>query len=120
MTEEVKQRNLTSPGISSLEELEESHFELKPQKPEIEIFEPDDKIIPTIWYTSSQYATCSNCQETDHTKVEKRIGISTFILSCCFFCMGGCCFLPFFVKSLKDTHHLCKHCNTELGVRTFL
>lgn len=64
--------------------------------------------------------TCPSCHEQILTTVTCKPGVLTW-LSCGGImltgCVFGCCLIPFFVDSLKNTLHHCPRCNYLIGMR---
>ncbi|CAL8302315.1 unnamed protein product [Lota lota] len=63
---------------------------------------------------------CPSCGEIVTTKTAKKRGDATWLLCCLsaiFGCIGGCCLIPFCVGSLKDVHHSCPTCQTQIYIR---
>ncbi|GAA6101034.1 UBA-like domain-containing protein 1 [Tachysurus ichikawai] len=60
---------------------------------------------------------CPNCQQHVTTKIQHKVGKTSFLLcylSALLGCVGGCCLLPFFLNYFKDTCHYCPSCHTEI------
>lgn len=58
---------------------------------------------------------CPHCGATIITKIDHRVGNTTFIY-CCMLSMFGCCCIPFLTDCAKDVSHQCPNCKRELGV----
>ncbi|XP_043945008.1 lipopolysaccharide-induced tumor necrosis factor-alpha factor homolog isoform X2 [Protopterus annectens] len=65
------------------------------------------------------HTTCPSCRQQILTKVTYKTGALTW-LSCCGImlagCFCGCCLIPFFVDSLKNTLHHCPTCGCLIGI----
>jgi len=73
---------------------------------------------PPIFERYPQETVCLSCQQHVVTKLEYRIGVSTWFMCCVVFLVGsffGCCFLPFCMKEWKDAVHRCPKCNFVIG-----
>ncbi|XP_031419911.1 cell death-inducing p53-target protein 1 homolog [Clupea harengus] len=69
--------------------------------------------------SKSTITTCTNCRQRVETRVNYKSGSYSWcmcILLSSFGLLLGCCLIPFFAKSCKDTHHSCPKCNVELSV----
>ncbi|VDO06229.1 unnamed protein product [Rodentolepis nana] len=67
---------------------------------------------------TSTRAFCTSCQSDVDTAILRKDGAFTFLASCVliyFRCGIFCCFIPFCLKSYKDTVHYCPVCSRELG-----
>jgi len=62
----------------------------------------------------SENIFCFRCNKMVQTKVTKRVGSCTWC-ACFGLCFIGCCYIPFCIKTCKDTEHCCPNCNTQLG-----
>ncbi|CAF3526671.1 unnamed protein product [Adineta steineri] len=62
--------------------------------------------------------TCPNCHQSILTRIEKTNGVIVWISAgalCAFGCFFGCCLIPFYIDSLKDTTHYCPNCSTIIA-----
>ncbi|CAF1448207.1 unnamed protein product [Didymodactylos carnosus] len=63
-------------------------------------------------------ARCPNCGYTGATRVKYVSGLLVWLAVLVLVLFGfilGCCLIPFCVKAMKDTKHLCTNCGTTLG-----
>ena len=87
----------------------------------IEIFDDNNSdIIPLAWGRKSQIATCKNCGKTGLTLIKKKFGAGNICCSFCFFTLCIWCVIPFVCCIASDTMHLCSHCNSTIGIRSFI
>ncbi|XP_022914029.1 LITAF domain-containing protein [Onthophagus taurus] len=66
----------------------------------------------------STHMICPNCNtEIETTTFEKPRTIAYLLgaFICILGCFCGCCLIPCFMKSLRETHHSCPNCNHYLG-----
>lgn len=70
---------------------------------------------------TTQNVYCQICGRNTWTRVEQRPGLLSY-LCCTYLCMTGCfcgcCLIPIYSKSCKDSYHFCCNCNTPLAVVT--
>jgi len=58
---------------------------------------------------------CPHCGATIVTKLDHRVGNTTFVY-CCMLSLFGCCCIPFFTDCARDVAHECPNCRREIGV----
>ncbi|KAK2574328.1 Uncharacterized protein P5673_000479 [Acropora cervicornis] len=58
---------------------------------------------------------CPHCGATIVTKLDHRVGNTSFVY-CCILSMFCCCCIPFFTQCAKDVAHMCPNCHREIGV----
>nr|XP_058157016.1 lipopolysaccharide-induced tumor necrosis factor-alpha factor homolog [Dasypus novemcinctus] len=61
---------------------------------------------------------CPSCSKMIVTQLSYTAGALTWLTCgslCLLGCIGGCCFIPFFLDSVQDVRHYCPNCNVLLG-----
>lgn len=58
---------------------------------------------------------CPHCGATIVTKIDHRVGNTTFMY-CFMLSLFGCCCIPFCTDCAKDVGHQCPNCRKDLGV----
>jgi lipopolysaccharide-induced tumor necrosis factor-alpha factor len=83
----------------------------------------------TIIYTTQQLGHsptsvhCPQCNTDVTTHVDYESGVCSWLGAagfCLFGCWCGCCLIPFFADSFKDSKHTCPVCQAKIGERTRL
>lgn len=68
--------------------------------------------------SKSENLLCQECAKQTWSRVESRPGMTTY-LCCAYLCLVGCCcclcYIPFCIRSCKDTYHFCANCNAPLN-----
>jgi lipopolysaccharide-induced tumor necrosis factor-alpha factor len=60
---------------------------------------------------------CPQCRKPVMTLVEHTIGLGTWLIALVLLLLPPLCFIPFFIKSLKDVEHKCPNCGNIIGVK---
>lgn len=60
---------------------------------------------------------CPQCRKPIMTQVTPTIGLGTWLIALVLLLLPPLCFIPFFIKSTKDTEHRCPNCGNVVGVK---
>ncbi len=59
---------------------------------------------------------CPRCRKSIMSQVSKVTGLGTWLIALILLLLPPFCYIPFFLKSCKDTQHTCPNCGNLLGI----